>query len=99
MIGLGQSLTEHSRPRLADKADLRMDPVTGQPVLLYPEGMLHLNESAHAILTLCDGKRTVGDILTDLASQFDCSADELKADVWECLNQLQQRQLLALCES
>ncbi len=99
MIQLHPSLTEYSRPRLSDKADLRMDPVTGEPVLLYPEGMLHLNESAHAILTLCDGNRTVEAVITALASQFECSIDELKTDVWECLDQLKQRQLLDLCES
>lgn len=99
MTALDQSLKEHSRPRLSDKVDLRMDPMTGQPVLLYPEGMLHLNESAHAILTLCDGKQTVDGLIAVLASLFECPADELKADVLACLHQLQRRQLLDLSES
>lgn len=99
MTALAPSLTEQSRPRLADKAELRMDPVTDQPVLLYPEGMLHLNDSAHAILTLCDGSKTVAGVITALASQFECPTDELEADVWACLQQLQQRQLLDLSES
>ncbi len=32
-------------------------------MLLYPEGMVKLNQSAAAILTRCDGRRTVADIV------------------------------------
>lgn len=87
-------LNGHSHPRLAAKADLRMDPVTGQPVLLYPEGLLQLNDSAHAILLLCDGSRSVSGIAMELAEQFECEPAELEADVQECLQGLHQRQLL-----
>jgi pyrroloquinoline quinone biosynthesis protein D len=39
-------------------------------VLLYPEGMVKLNNSAGEILKRCDGARTVGEIVSDLESAF-----------------------------
>jgi pyrroloquinoline quinone biosynthesis protein D len=39
-------------------------------VLLYPEGMVKLNGSAGAILSRCDGARTIADIITDLEQSF-----------------------------
>ena len=39
-------------------------------MLLYPEGMVKLNQSAAAILTRCNGRRTVADIVTDLESTY-----------------------------
>jgi hypothetical protein len=42
-------LDDEARPKLAAKAELRMDPISGEPILLYPEGMLRLNGTAHAI--------------------------------------------------
>jgi pyrroloquinoline quinone biosynthesis protein D len=42
-------------------------------VLLYPEGMVKLNGSAGAILSRCDGVRTVADIVTDLERSYGAS--------------------------
>jgi len=39
-------------------------------VILYPEGVAKLNDSATAILQLVDGKRTLGDIIADLCARF-----------------------------
>ncbi len=39
-------------------------------VLLYPEGVVKLNQTASSILKLCDGTRTVGQIVAELESQF-----------------------------
>lgn len=48
-------------------------------VLLFPEGMVKLNESAAAILGLCDGTRDVARIVNDLTLKF--PAAELAAEV------------------
>jgi pyrroloquinoline quinone biosynthesis protein D len=87
-------LDDATRPALAAKADLRQDPITGLPILLYPEGMLHLNPSASAILALCDGSRSLEEIIGLLESQYAAPADALRADVVECLNAFAQRQLI-----
>lgn len=40
-------------------------------VLLYPEGMVTLNESSSEILKLCNGKNTVDDIKQNLLQKYD----------------------------
>ena len=53
-------------------------------VLLYPEGMVKLNQSAGEILGCCDGKRTVGEILGELRRRFPDA--DLDAHVHEFLD-------------
>lgn len=53
-------------------------------VILYPEGMAKLNESASAILTLVDGSKSINDIVAELEARFP-QAEGLKADVLEFL--------------
>jgi len=48
-------------------------------VLLYPEGMVRLNQSAGEILTRVDGVRTVAAITAELESAFGASG--LEGDV------------------
>lgn len=40
-------------------------------VLLYPEGMVKLNQSASEILKLCDGTRTFTQLVADLEAAFE----------------------------
>ena len=39
-------------------------------VILYPEGMVELNQSSAEILKLCDGSRTLPEIVSELETQF-----------------------------
>jgi pyrroloquinoline quinone biosynthesis protein D len=80
-----EALSAESQPRLARKARLRTDRVTGETLLLYPEHGLILNASAAAILRLCDG-RAVGDIATTLGAPI--------TDVLELLTTLRDRGLV-----
>ena len=73
---------------------LQIDPVEGEPVLLYPEGLVKLNETAHAVLTRCDGTTTVANIIAALGAEYDVCADDLRADVLACLAQLRDQQLV-----
>lgn len=52
-------------------------------VLLYPEGMVRLSESAGAILSRCDGERALGGVLESLHEAF--PGADLEADVVEFL--------------
>ena len=52
-------------------------------VLLYPEGMVRLSQSAGAILSRCDGERTLGGLLDSLHEAF--PGADLEADVVEFL--------------
>jgi len=60
-----------SRPRLAPRVRLEWDPVRERRVLLAPEGVLVMNETGADILKMCDGERTVADILRELRGQYE----------------------------
>ena len=83
------------QPRLARGVRLETDSATGKSVLLFPEGIVELNETAHGILTRCDG-RTVSEIVQALAEEYDADLAALGSDVRETLGDLQQRRLIEL---
>lgn len=58
-------------------------------VLLYPEGMVQLSQSAGEIMNLCDGKRTILDIVNILEDKFKIVG--LKNDVEEFLVDAKER--------
>jgi pyrroloquinoline quinone biosynthesis protein D len=74
---------------------LQSDSKTGNSVLLFPEGVLELNETAQEILTHCDG-RTVSEIIQALTEEYDADPEMLAADVRETLADLQRRKLIEL---
>jgi pyrroloquinoline quinone biosynthesis protein D len=73
---------------------LQTDATTGQAVLLYPEGILQLNETAHAIVMCCDGLTTVTQMIAALAAEYEISESELQSDIGACLEDLQEQQLI-----
>jgi coenzyme PQQ biosynthesis protein PqqD len=85
---------DQRKPRLVAFARLQRDRLTGNEVLLYPEGAMELADSAVEILRLCDGQKTVTEILALLQEEFDAEPEVLAADVCEFLHDLQQRGLL-----
>ncbi len=84
-------LTPDSVPRLWKLARLDYDPVRQRPVLLYPEGAVLLNDTGAAILELCNGARTVGQIVTILTERYHA---DVSADVTEYLDQMAERELV-----
>ena len=62
-----------ARPAIAHGMRLQWEPAQAAHVLLYPEGMVKLNGSAGAILSRCDGVRTVGEIIADLERSFEAT--------------------------
>ena len=71
--------TASTIPRVGTGFRLQWEPVQNCHVLLYPEGMVKLNQSAGEIMKRCDGQRDVAAIATDLEAAF--SANNLKPDV------------------
>jgi len=59
-----------ARPTIGGGFRLQWEPAQQAHVLLYPEGMVKLNQSAAAILTRCDGVRTVADIVAELENTY-----------------------------
>lgn len=89
------TIAASAQPRLALGVRLQTDSKTGNSVLLFPEGVLELNETAREIVTRCDG-RTVAEIVQALAGEYDADPQMLGADVRETLADLQQRKLIEL---
>lgn len=89
------TIADSAQPRLARGVRLQTDASTGNSVLLFPEGILELNESAQEILTRCDG-RTVTEVIQALADEYDVDPTMLAADVRETLADLQRRKLIEL---
>lgn len=79
-----------SQPRLARGFRLQWEQAQESHVLLYPEGMVKLNQSAGEILKRCDGTQDLHAIVADLEQAF--QATGLEPDVRAFLEfALQQR--------
>ena len=59
-----------ARPAIGFGMRLQWEPAQEAHVLLYPEGMVKLNGSAGAIMSRCDGVRTVAEIVADLERTY-----------------------------
>jgi len=79
------------RPRLSPRARMQYDTVREKQVLLFPEGLLVLNETAAAILTLCDGQRSVAEIAAELNARYGHAVEQ---DVLNLLNRLTHKRLV-----
>jgi pyrroloquinoline quinone biosynthesis protein D len=87
-------LREGVVPRVAPKARLHWDEVRERHVLLYPEGLVTLNETAAAILQLCDGDRPVEQIVATLKLRY--RAEGIERDVAALLQGLAAKGLVTL---
>ena len=62
-----------ARPRIHRLFRFQWEPAQQAYVLLYPEGMVKLNQSAGEILKRCDGQRDVAAIVADLEATFNAT--------------------------
>jgi pyrroloquinoline quinone biosynthesis protein D len=86
------SETTLSRPRLATGVRLRWDAVRDSNVLLYPEGALTLNQTAADVLALCDGQRTIDQIVEELSARHEGA--DVRADVVTLIDAIASRGLI-----
>ncbi len=64
------TLSTDAVPALANGFRFQWEPAQNSHVLLYPEGMKVLSESASEITSLCDGERSIDDIIAALIKKF-----------------------------
>jgi pyrroloquinoline quinone biosynthesis protein D len=67
---MNSPLTAEVRPRIGRLFRFQWEPAQQAFVLLYPEGMVKLNQSAGEILKRCDGQRQVSELVADLEQAF-----------------------------
>ncbi len=91
-------VNDQSVPQLVRHARLRHDKVRDRWVLMSPEQVLMPDDTAVAILQKLDGTRTVTDVVTALATEYDAPADMVRADTLAFLQQLADLHLLQKAE-
>ncbi len=81
-----------TRPRLVTGARLRYDEVREEHLLLIPEGAVRLNPTAADVLELCDGQRSLDDIVAALSARY--KGVDVRDDVLELVDAMAQRGLV-----
>ena len=88
-------LTASGRPALARHVRLTVDATRDRPVLLGPETVAVLNATSADILRLCDGRRTVAEIVAELRRRYDGVADH---DVHAFLTRMAAQQYVEITD-
>jgi pyrroloquinoline quinone biosynthesis protein D len=81
IAGRRLTVTETSRVMLPRHVRMRYDEARGRWVILVPERVLVPDETSVEIIQMCDGKRTVGEIVDDLARKYAADRGQITADV------------------
>jgi len=81
-----------TRPRLVTGARLRYDEVRAEHQMLVPEGVVRLNATAAEVLELCDGERSLDEIVSALSERY--GGGDLRGDVVGLVEGLAQRGLV-----
>ena len=82
------SVSEASRPVLPRHAKLRFDETRKVWVILAPERVLAPDEIAVEVLQLCDGTRSVADVIDTLVLKYAAPREAIAADVIAMLQDL-----------
>ena len=90
-------IADNAIPGIAAGFRLQFEKQQDAWVLLYPEGMIKLNQSAGEILKRCDGARSVGQIIDELELAFE--QPDLRDDVHAFMTIACQQKWLRLNES
>src|SRR5437667_10599343 len=88
------SVSEASRPKLPRHARLKFDETRQVWVILAPERVLAPDEIAVEVLQLCDGVRSVGDIVDQLTIKYTADREAIATDVIAMLQDLADKGFL-----
>ena len=77
-----------SRPALPRFIKLQHDKGRDRWVLLAPERILTPDEIAVAVLKLCDGERSIDNIASELAKDYDAPVEQIRADIIDLVQNL-----------
>ncbi|MEA2897853.1 MAG: pyrroloquinoline quinone biosynthesis protein [Bradyrhizobium sp.] len=88
------SVSEASRPVLPRHARLKFDETRQRWVILAPERVLAPDEIAVEILQLCDGVRSVEQMIDQLAAKYTAERAAIGADVIALLQDLADKGFL-----
>jgi len=83
-------------PALPRGVRLRHDPARGGYVLLAPERVVKLDDTAHAVVAQIDGQRDLAAIAAQLAQEYAADVDTILNDAVQLITGLYARGLLEL---
>ena len=92
--GRNITVSEASRPILPRYAKLKFDETRQVWVLLAPERVLAPDEIAVEVLQLCDGVRSVADMVDQLAAKYAAERSAISTDVIAMLQDLADKGFL-----
>ncbi|HKS19868.1 MAG TPA: pyrroloquinoline quinone biosynthesis peptide chaperone PqqD [Bradyrhizobium sp.] len=87
-------VSEASRPVLPRHARLKFDETRQVWVILAPERVLAPDEIAVEVLKLCDGMRSVADVVDLLATKYAAEREAISTDVIAMLQDLADKGFL-----
>ena len=85
-----------SEPSLPKHVRIQYDPVRQAYAVLSPEKVFWPNDISLDILRRCDGRSTVGHIITELAADYDAEEEAVAADVIAFLQEWSDKLLVRL---
>src|SRR6516162_366686 len=88
------SVVEASRPVLPRHAKLKFDETRKVWVILAPERVLAPDEIAVEVLQLCDGVRSVSDMIDQLVAKYAAPREAIATDVIAMLQDLADKGFL-----
>ena len=88
------SVSETSRPKLPRHAKLKFDETRQVWVILAPERVLAPDEIAVEVLQLCNGERSVADIIDQLTVKYTAPREAIGTDVIAMLQDLADKGFL-----
>jgi pyrroloquinoline quinone biosynthesis protein D len=88
------TVSEKSRPKLPRHAKLKFDETRQVWVLLAPERVLAPDEIAVEVLQLCDGIRSVADMVDQLSIKYAAPREAIATDVIAMLQDLADKGFL-----
>ena len=94
MAGRNISVSEASRPVLPRHARLKFDETRQRWVILAPERVLAPDDIAVEVLQLCDGVRSVGQMVDQLAEKYAADRGAISTDVIAMLQDLADKGFL-----
>jgi pyrroloquinoline quinone biosynthesis protein D len=83
-----------AKPKLARGVRVQADRVRGGFNLLAPEHVLRVNASSAAILNLCDGQRSLGEIVDQLAAEYEVDRGRIERETSALLDGLVARRMV-----
>lgn len=84
-------ISEVSRPHLTAHRRLKFDAARNAWTIQAPERVFMLDTIAHAIVSRCDGERTLAQIIDELSAAFEASRDIVAGDATRLVQDLVEK--------